>query len=136
MNTPIQGACHCNLVKFEINGEPKLVVNCHCDDCKKRNGSAYSTYMAVQQNELNILSGEDKISGYTIENIGEKHFCANCGSPLYNNNYRYPGLYMIFYGALKNSESLTPSFNVFCESKHKWVDNVTDIQSFQGPIER
>ena len=136
MNTPIKGTCHCKLVEFELNGDPKLVVNCHCDDCKKRNGSAYSTYMAVQQNELNIVKGADSITGYTIENVGEKHFCANCGTPIYNNNYRYPGLYMVFYGAVNSDGNLTPSFNVFCENKHKWVDTISDIQSFQGSIER
>lgn len=132
----MKGSCHCESIEFELKGNPELVVNCHCNECKKRNGSAYSTYMAVKQSDLSIIKGNEYLKAYTIENVGEKHFCSKCGSPIYNNNYRYPGLYMLFYGVVNSPENITPSYNVYCESKHKWVDTIDGIHCFEGPIEK
>ncbi|KAF1961759.1 hypothetical protein CC80DRAFT_401211, partial [Byssothecium circinans] len=35
-----KGACMCGKICFEISGEPLL---CHCLDCKRLTGTAYST---------------------------------------------------------------------------------------------
>jgi len=136
MENIIKGSCHCGAVEFELKGNPKLVVNCHCNDCKKRNGSAYSTYMAVQESDLSVVKGKNTLQGYSVKNVGIKQFCSQCGSPIYNENYRYPGLYMLFYGAFNESSNFSPDFNVYCESKYNWVESIHDITSFQGPIER
>lgn len=136
MENKITGSCHCGSVQFELKGNPKLTVNCHCDECKKRNGSAFSTYMAVSDGDFVLTKGELSLKKYEIKSVGIKYFCSECGSPIYNNNYRFPGLYMLFYGAFKQPENYKPSYNVFCESKHNWVDAISDITSFQKSIER
>ena len=136
MENKLTGSCHCGSVHFELKNNPKLVVNCHCDECKKRNGSAFSTYMAVSENDLMLTKGEEALKQYEVEEEGIKHFCAECGSPVYNKNYRFPGLYMVFYGAFAQAVDFKPAFNVFCESKHNWVDTINNIKSFQAAIER
>lgn len=92
--------------------------------------------MAVSDGDFVLTKGEHSLKKYEIKSVGIKYFCSECGSPIYNNNYRFPGLYMLFYGALKQPENYKPSYNVFCESKHKWVDTISDITSFQKAIER
>ena len=136
MENEITGSCHCGLVQFKLNDNPKLTVNCHCDDCKTRNGSAFSTYMGVAEKDLLITNGENYLKKYAVENSGEKYFCCECGSPIYNKNYRVPGLYMVFYGALSQPANFTPAFNVFCSSKHSWVNDINNIRSFQDSIEK
>ncbi len=136
MESKIKGSCHCGSVQFELKNDQKLVVNCHCDECKKRNGSAFSTYIAVSENDLNLTEGEHSLIQYEVENEGIKYFCSECGSPIYNKNYRFPGLYMVFYGAFSQAVNFKPSFNVFCENKQNWVDTIKNITSFQGAIER
>ena len=136
MENEITGSCHCGLGQFKLNDNPKLTVNCHCDDCKTRNGSAFSTYMGVAEKDLLITNGENYLKKYAVENSGEKYFCCECGSPIYNKNYRVPGLYMVFYGALSQPANFTPAFNVFCSSKHSWVNDINNIRSFQDSIEK
>jgi len=131
-----EGACHCGAVGFLLNRQPGLVVNCHCDECRKRNGSALSTYLAVSESDLEITRGRARVKEYIIEKEGTKYFCMDCGSPLYNRNLRFPGLFMVFYGAMANARGFPPGFNVFCESKHEWVDSIADIRSFNRTIER
>ena len=136
MENKLTGSCHCGAVQFELQNKPKLVVNCHCDECKKRNGSAFSTYIAVSENDLMLTKGKDALKQYEVEEEGIKHFCGECGSPVYNKNYRFPGLYMVFYGTFAPATDFKPAFNVFCESKHNWVDTIDNIKSFQAAIER
>lgn len=136
MENIVEGSCHCGKVCFELKDNPKLTVNCHCDDCKKRNGSAFSTYLGVAEKDLLITKGESYLKKYEVENSGEKYFCSECGSPIYNKNYRISGLYIVSHGALSQPDKYTPSFNVFCSTKLEWVDDIKNITSFQESIER
>ena len=72
MEKNITGSCHCGSVHFELKNKPKLVVNCHCDECKKRNGSVFSTYVAVSENDLLLTKGKKFLKKYEIENEGIK----------------------------------------------------------------
>lgn len=136
MENEITGCCHCGLVRFEIKNDPKFTVNCHCDDCKQRNGSAFSTYAGVNENDLVFTEGEHHLKKYQVEDSGEKYFCGECGSPIYNKNYRIPGMYLVFYGALSQPSGFTPSFNVYCSGKPGWVDDINKITSFQESIQK
>ena len=134
MKNKITGSCYCGSIQFELLNKPKLVVNCHCDDCKKRNGAAFSTYIAVSEDNLHISTGGNLLKNYEAKNVGIKYFCADCGSPVYNRNVRLPGLSLVFYGAITNPIVFKPKFNVFCSTKHAWVDDIKDIPSFQNEI--
>lgn len=136
MENIVTGSCYCGKINFTINSRPKLVVNCHCDDCKKRNGTVFSTYIAVAENDLQLTQGESSLKQYEADNVGIKYFCSECGSPIFNKNFRLPGLSLLFYGAMSNPSEFEPSVNVFCSTKHEWVDSIKSIASFQESIER
>ena len=136
MEIKVTGSCHCGNIHFETRDNPKITVNCHCDDCKKRNGTAFSTYMGVAEKDFVITKGERYLKKYEVENSGEKYFCSECGSPIYNKNYRVPGLFMVMYGSINQPVRFTPSYNVFCSTKHDWVDSISNITSFEGAIEK
>jgi hypothetical protein len=136
MSNNITGSCHCGLISFEIRNKPQFTVNCHCDDCKKRNGSAFSTYMGVTESDLIFTKGESHLKKYKVENSGEKYFCSDCGSQIYNKNYRISGLFLVFYGALSQPSNFTPAFNVFCSKKLSWIDDINKIKSFQESIQK
>jgi len=136
MDNKITGSCYCGKVHFALKNDPKLVVNCHCDDCKKRNGAAFSTYIAVDENDFVLTKGGSNLKQYKIENVGSKYFCSECGSPIYNENSRLPGLCLAFYGAFSIPTNFNPNFNVFCSTKHSWVDTINSIPSFQESIEK
>lgn len=136
MSKELLGNCDCGAIHYKIMGNARLAVNCHCNACRKRNGSAYSTYCMVNQENFSIERGQDYLSVYENESGGKKHFCSKCGSPLYNFNPRFEGRLMVVYGSLAEHKSLAPTFNVFCESQLPWVGNITSIKSFEKSIER
>ena len=49
-----RGGCLCGKVQFEIAGEPRDIVNCHCSKCRKFHGN-YGAYTSVKVENLNII---------------------------------------------------------------------------------
>jgi hypothetical protein len=68
------GGCLCGAVRYTVRGEPTHVGRCHCADCRKESGSAFSVY-AQWPREAFELSGE-------IATFDGRSFCPRCGSRL------------------------------------------------------
>ena len=130
----ISGSCFCNAVQFKVSGAPKAVVNCHCNFCRKHSGAAFSTYAVVPEADLEIISGADYISSFQIKEDAHKHFCKQCGSPIFNKNARYPGLCMIYLGGISASSCIAPTANIYCESQLAWVPSIPELRSFSQGI--
>ena len=128
----IDGNCNCGAISFEINQDDiKTIVNCHCNLCRKMNGAAFSTYVAVLDAGFKVLQGANNIQKHQVSrNNSYKHFCATCGTPIYNKGYKYNEITIVHFGALNNTAELKPLVNIYCESKLGWLDNISAIQSF------
>lgn len=130
----IAGSCFCKAVQFKLDSAPKGVVNCHCDFCRRHSGAAFSTYGVFMEPALQIVSGRDSISSFQFKDDAHKHFCKQCGSPIYNKNARYPGLCMIYLGSLAAPHDLVPTANIYCESQLAWVPEIAQIRYFAQGI--
>lgn len=130
----ISGSCFCNAVQYRLNSEPKAVVNCHCNFCRKHSGASFSTYVVIPEGALEIISGQELIASHGFREDAHKHFCRQCGSPIYNRNARYSGLCMVYIGGLSASEDLVPGVNIYCESQLAWIPAITKIRSFSQGI--
>jgi hypothetical protein len=45
----------CGSIGYRFDAEPETVVLCHCDDCQRHSGAAYSVNALVARNALKIL---------------------------------------------------------------------------------
>ena len=128
-----KGTCGCGSIEYVLNCEVMNIVNCHCNMCKRHNGTSFSTYAVLPCKDLEITKGNNLISRY-IAGTGQKHFCKTCGTPIYNSNEKYPGACMVFLGTLKSPESYVPKVNVWCESKLPWVDHLAEIPGLEQGV--
>jgi hypothetical protein len=131
MTTAITGSCFCKAVQYRITSAIPLAVNCHCNNCKKINGGAFSSLAVVKEKRLEITSGMASLATYQLNENLVKHFCGRCGSPIYNSNSRYPGRCMVALGSLDNPTVVTPSVNVHCENRLAWVILDDKLQNFE-----
>ncbi len=125
-----KGSCNCGSISFEITAPIKKVVNCHCNFCRRMNGSSFSTYVIVSETDFQILSGNSNLKHHEVSQNGTKFFCNNCGSPIFNRNSKFPGLNIIYLGILDNPSLYKPQVNIFCDTKLGWVDDISNIDSF------
>jgi len=65
------GGCLCGAVRYVVRGEPFHVGRCHCGDCRKRSGSAFTIYGQWPRSALD-LTGE-------LVRFRDDAFCRTCG---------------------------------------------------------
>jgi hypothetical protein len=68
------GGCLCGAVRYTVRGEPAHVGRCHCTDCRKESGSAFTVY-GQWPHEAFELSGE-------LATYEGRSFCPGCGARL------------------------------------------------------
>ncbi len=126
----LSGTCACGVVEYTIEKKARLLVNCHCGSCRKRNGSAFSTYAIIPKKFFTISRGDEHVKSYEAIDEGMKHFCHHCGTPIFNDNYKYPDHYMLYLGMLENQAKLRPKYNLYCDSQLPWVNKISDLANF------
>lgn len=74
------GGCLCGGVTYEISGELRPIVACHCHQCRKTSGH----YVAATQarcDEVTIRS--ETLRWFQSSATAERGFCGTCGSNLF-----------------------------------------------------
>lgn len=119
----INGSCHCNAVKWSFTLPVKTVVKCHCGNCRKLQGSDYSSWLVVPQSEFELTSGREQITTYEANDASSKSFCSACGSAIYLvNGKHFPENYVLPLGAVENyTKELAPQIQVYTPDKADWV---------------
>jgi hypothetical protein len=54
---PLTGECTCEAVRFAVNAMPLLVYACHCTECQRWSGSAFSMSMPVAADSFGLTRG-------------------------------------------------------------------------------
>ena len=126
------GSCNCGDIRYEVDGEPKNVVNCHCGLCRRMNGAAFSTYVVVLETDFRLLQGE--LTACNVTRRAVKSFCGRCGTPIHNQNPKYQGLRMVHLGSLDESSQLSPQINIYCESEVDWIGAIKERKSLDQGI--
>jgi len=79
------------------------------------------------------IEGPEKI--YTRDVTGERtisfHFCPTCGSSVYWHLDLRPEHYGIAVGAFADPDFPPPSYSVWEETKHAWIELPEGIQHYQ-----
>ena len=60
MELPLTGGCQCGKIHYEITEAPQLVYTCHCTDCQRITGSAFSLGIALPETAFHRTAGEPR----------------------------------------------------------------------------
>ena len=52
-----QGSCLCQGIRYEIKGDIGDIIQCHCQRCRKANGTAFATNAPVKSTDFKITQG-------------------------------------------------------------------------------
>jgi hypothetical protein len=71
-----QGGCHCGQVRYEVETDLAMVLDCNCSFCQKR--GALWTYVGADQ--FKLLSGENALADYQFNRkVIHHYYCPACG---------------------------------------------------------
>ena len=116
-------ACRCGQLRARVVGDPVRVSVCHCLDCQKRTGSAFSAQARWPEARVE-LDGQSKTWTHRADsgNRITHHFCPDCGSTVqYRIEGKFDGLVAIPLGSFDDPYFLQPAFSVWEARKHDWV---------------
>ncbi len=128
----IQGGCLCGTVRYHTTQPALMTAACHCRDCQKQSGSAFSVNVLVPLAGLDVGGASlaafetQGSSGLTVK----RHFCGQCGSPVYSELQAMPGVAAIKAGTLDDASWAKPSMQLWCASAQPWVPRMADATSF------
>ena len=128
----ISGKCLCGTVQYTSDvTEPVFTIICHCNDCQRQTGTAFSMTVGVPKQSL-VFKNEDHLKEYVGEAATgkkvQRKFCKDCGSPIISEIEVMPDLYMIKAGTLDDKSWLKPTHQFWCSSKHPWLELSDELE--------
>ncbi|QRI63554.1 GFA family protein [Shinella sp. PSBB067] len=119
--TEFSGKCLCGQVRISVRGEPLRVGICHCMDCRKESGSAF-TFYAVWPD------GQFAREGETAEFRGQR-FCPRCGARLFCADGREVEVKL---GILSQAPTpLVPRYELWTRRREPWLRPVEGAEQFE-----
>ncbi|WP_442957819.1 GFA family protein [Polaromonas sp.] len=116
--------CACGQASLAVSGPPEMHGVCHCENCKRRTGSAFgvSTYFL----KSSVTAQEGATTIYAFQSSGEdtrqeRHFCSVCGTTLFWYISSLPQLIGVAGGCLAGSGLQAPVYSANHASKETWV---------------
>ena len=129
--TITKGQCLCGRVQFEIRGELRDIVNCHCSKCRKFHGN-YGAYTSTKVENLKI-SIKDTLKWYKsakdeTPNVN-RGFCSECGSSLFWHPTDQPNI-AVAAGSLIEPTGLKTIGHIWCSQKGDFYQIDDDLPRF------
>jgi hypothetical protein len=110
---------------------------CHCLDCQRRSGSAFSVAIFYSRDAVQRQGPEPgrfqrpSASGYPVTFL----FCQRCGSNVCWEPERMPNLVGVALGAFADPEFPAPVQSVWTKDMHRWLTLPDTIVPFeQSPL--
>jgi len=128
-----KGGCLCGAVRYEIKGELKNPMLCHCKDCQKQSGSAVSTIIGVAKTDITINGTVKTLQTHADSGRDiDRQFCPECGSPLFSMSAVIPDMIFVKVGTFDETSWFKPQINIWAGSAQEWYPLNSEIMSFPG----
>jgi hypothetical protein len=113
----LTGRCLCGQIRYTANADPAIVAVCHCKNCQKQTGTAFSLIVGIPRSTISIQGklktfGDIGGSGQVVE----RNFRPECGSPIISDVAVMPELTFIKAGTLDDTSWLDPKMHIYCDS--------------------
>ena len=139
-NTNHAGGCLCASVRYQVVGDPDIVVVCHCDWCQRRTGSAFAVIPKWEEADFQLTAGE--LTFYrTVNEFGrwlDLGFCSICGTNIGFTQERRPTARAIDAGTLDDPSVIDRKRHdfryIFTRSHQDWTDLPEGARCYEGGL--
>lgn len=133
MTETLTGGCLCGAVRYSLRpGFRMKPYACHCTDCQRRTGSAFSSHMQALESDLEVTgeldAGQFKQPSGALSTI---YGCAKCKSRIYAVNDQNAGMISLRVGTLDNSKDISPAAHLWVLSKQPWIKIDQDVPALE-----
>ena len=124
-----------------MEGDPLVVLTCHCDFCQKRTGSVMSVGAQFAAEQVVAVTGETKTyNGLEIDGVGGPNgvgitytFCATCGSTvMWNFDVDDMSITGVAVGNFVDPDFPAPTMEYSTATRHHWLAPVGGAIQYTG----
>jgi hypothetical protein len=125
---PQTGGCLCGALRYEMARPPNATYTCHCTECQRLTGSAFSTGLVVAAEALRTTGIEPRpfrrvadsgrtVTGWLCPECGVRV----CGGPKPGSAPPPGALAIVRAGTLDDTSWLRPTLHFWTRSAQPWV---------------
>lgn len=115
-----EGGCMCGAVRYTTTGDPLRVGLCHCSDCRKYSGSAFTAFAVWPQNAFET-AGE-------VVTYNGRSFCPLCGVRLFSLTADEAE---VMLGSLDAAPTdLIPTYELWVKRREEWLQQMPWADQF------
>lgn len=120
---PQNGGCACGAVRYSLSAPPLMIYNCHCANCQKITGSAFTVAATVPEAALSFTKGAPKRVEWKADsgNLRFGHFCADCGTRIANGQVPSIGMLSLRAGTFDDTSWVEPVGDIWTKSAQRWL---------------
>lgn len=128
-----EGGCLCGATRYSLHARPIAVVHCHCADCRRATGAAFSTVAVYPRDAVSWLRGAPR----RIEHAERLRLsCPTCGSPLGVLSSEAAAVLVINAGSHDHPEHLQPTCHVWDADRLPYVKIQDDLPRYSQMADR
>jgi len=115
------GGCACGAVRYEISGEPIVMVDCQCRQCQYESGTGHASHVTFKAAEVKV---EGKATTWDMVGDGgtrkSRAFCPTCGAPVYMTFPDMPDTFIVKPASLDDPSPYKPQFVTWTAAGQPW----------------
>lgn len=117
-----KGSCLCGDTSYIASSLPTELSLCHCKNCRRHSGSAFSAWLDLPTSSLTIRTKHAMLE--QTSDLAKRSSCSQCGTPLFMQYHCIPDTVSVGAGTVEE-ESLTEKLSgrtnhIFVAEKASW----------------
>jgi len=134
--TTLSGGCQCGACRYETTSGPLFGYVCHCQECQRQGGGAFSASVIVLEEALTVTGPVATWRREGPENPPlEATFCPECGVRLIHRAVPREVIARLKAGTLDDTSWFRPAAELFTKRRLAWVDLGDQTAQCLGPVE-
>lgn len=125
-----KGSCLCGAVRYQASELVGPYVYCHCQSCRKSSGTAFAANISAPIESFEVVSGDDFIKVFESSPKKYRHFCSNCGSPVFTKVGDDAEVVRLRLGSLDTPFDEKLSAHIFVAHKATWHEPSDSVPQY------
>ncbi len=130
--TAAAASCYCGTIGASLDLAEAGALHCHCSQCRRLSGAAFSTWLNLPKAGFRIDAGADDLSVFAVTDNSTRHFCRHCGAHVYSTDSRAPDIVGLPLGIVTGDGLPQPNMHYYFDSGVSWCDVALTAQTAGG----
>ncbi len=120
--TAAAASCYCGALHASLDLAEASALHCHCSQCRRLSGAAFSTWLNLPKAGFRIDAGVDDLTVFAVSENTIRHFCRHCGAHVYSTDTREPDIVGLPLGIVTGDVLPQPDMHYYFDSGVAWCD--------------